>query len=223
MAETDKERSQVVLPGRTGMDVERRLMSKLRMILRTAPCLLAGVLLAGCCCFGGRSEKAPKMGKPNVSVQSGNSSIRKVAVMPFRSQNEMVGATVSDYFVSEILGAKRYELVERSQIGKVLNESELALSGISDSKAAEVGSMVGADGVVIGTVGDYEKVSQGKDSFAVVSIAARMIDTNSGTIVWSVDLTCRATDPKVTLSEHSRNVVKEMMKALGQALGNPRR
>jgi len=50
------------------MDFERRLMSKPSVILRTAPYLLAGILLAGCCCFGGRSEKAPKMGKPNVSV-----------------------------------------------------------------------------------------------------------------------------------------------------------
>jgi curli biogenesis system outer membrane secretion channel CsgG len=188
--------------------------------------LAGGFLVAlagGCCCFGGRSEPAPKLGKPNVSVQPGSSGVRKVAVMPFRSQNELVGATVADYFVSEILGSKRYELVERSQIGKVLSESELALSGISDSKAAEVGSMVGADGVVIGTVGDYETVTQGRSSFAVVSVAARMIDTKSGKIVWSVDLACRASDPKTTLSEHARHVVREMMRALDLALRSQRR
>lgn len=198
-------------------------MRKSGRALQVVSHVLASLLLAGCCCFGGRSEKAPKMGKPNVSIQSGSPDIRKVAIMPFRAQDELVGATVADYFVSEILGAKRYELVERSQIGKVLSESELALSGISDSKAAEVGSMVGADGVVIGTVGEHGMASQGRESFAVVSVAARMIDTKSGKIVWSVDLACRANDPKTTLSEHSRHVVREMMRALGQALGSQHR
>ncbi len=35
--------------------------------------------------------------------------------------------------------AENYELVERSQMAKVLSESELALAGLSASKAVEVG------------------------------------------------------------------------------------
>jgi curli biogenesis system outer membrane secretion channel CsgG len=199
------------------------------ILLRTGLALSLAALLTGCCCFGGRSEPpAPRVPTrpsitPTVSLRRGNERIRKVAVLPFRAQTEMVGITVSDYFVSEILGSRNYELVERSQIGKVLSESELVIAGVSDAKAAEVGSMVGADGVVIGTVGDYETVARGGQTYAVVSIAARMIDTQNGKIVWSVDLTRRAEDSEATLSEHSRQVVHEMMDALEQALRRPGR
>jgi curli biogenesis system outer membrane secretion channel CsgG len=193
------------------------------MFLRFGSGALLVAALAGCCCFGGRPP-APetKSGMPNVSVQADSQGIRKVAVMPFRAQNELVGAAIADYFVGEILGSRQYELVERSQIGRVLSESELALSGISDSKAAEVGSMVGADGVVIGTVGDYEMVTQNGTAYAVVGISARMIDARNGKIVWSVDLARRAEDPKTTLSEHARHVVHDMMQELGRVLRNPR-
>ena len=143
-----------------------------------------------------------------------NAVIRKVAVMPFKAATELIGTSMSDLFVTEVLRSGRYELVERSQMAKVLSESELALSGLSASRAAEVGNMIGADGVIIGTVDEYATVAQRGHPYPIVGITARMIDCKSGKVIWSVDLAKRAKDKTVTMPEHARAVVHEIMAGL---------
>ena len=158
----------------------------------------------------------------NVFVAPGHAEIRKVAVMPFKAMTELIGISVSDQFVTELLRTGQYDLVERSQMSQVLGEQELAMAGLSSAKAAEVGGMMGADGVIIGTVSEYEAVAQKGRTRPVVGISARMIECRSGKIVWSVDLAQRAADPNTTLSEHSRRVVHEMMAGVFRELGRTR-
>ena len=92
----------------------------------------AAVLLASCAStddayFQRTDTDANVFVSPSVG---GN--ISKVAIMPFKAPTELIGNSVSDMFVTEMLRAGRYELVERNQMANVLNESELALSGLSE-------------------------------------------------------------------------------------------
>ncbi len=119
----------------------------------------------------------------NVYVAPGHSAIRKVAVMPFKAETELIGSSVSDQVVTELLRTGRYELIERSQMARVLGEQELALAGLSAGRAAEVGAMLGADGVVIGTVTEYGKIAAGGKTYASVGIACRLIDTKTGKVI----------------------------------------
>lgn len=172
---------------------------------------LAGglALLSGCV----SSEQAYFLNtesSANVYVAPVASSIRKIAVLPFKAETELIGGSVSDMFVTELLRAGRYELVERSQMAKVLGESELALSGLSDARAAEVASMLGADGVVIGTVDEYGTVAVGGHPYPQVGISVRMIDIANGKIMWSADLAKRASSKSAILSAFARSVVHEM-------------
>ena len=177
---------------------------------------LLSLLLAGCATeqddyFGNTRSRA------NVFVSPGrSSSVAKVAVMPFKAQTELIGASISDLFVTEVLRSGKYDLVERSQMAKVLSESELALAGLSASRAAEIGNMLGADGVIIGTVDEYSNVAQSGHPYPVVGITARMIDCKSGKIIWSVDLAKCADSKSTTLPEHARAIVHEMMCGLYQ-------
>jgi curli biogenesis system outer membrane secretion channel CsgG len=158
--------------------------------------------------------------RANVFVSPGRGSvIAKVAVMPFKAQTELIGISVSDMFVTEILRAGKYELVERGRMAQVLSESELALSGLSASRAAEIGGMLGADGVIIGTVDEYANVAQRGHPYPVVGVTARMIDCKSGKVLWSVDLARRAESKRVTMPEHARAIVHEMMSGLYQKWG----
>lgn len=157
--------------------------------------------------------------RANVYVAPGTTSIRKVAIMPFRAASDLTGSTISDFFVTEILRGRRYTLVERSQMSKVLSESELALAGLSESKAVEVGSMLGADGVIVGTVDEYSTVAVRGHPYPVVGISVRLIDVRSGRVMWSADLARRADDKETILSTHARNVVHEMVAGLYQNWG----
>lgn len=150
----------------------------------------------------------------NIYVSPRAPAITKVALLPFRAPTELIGASISDLFVTEMLRAGRYELVERSQMAKVLGETELSLAGLSNAKAIETGKMMGAEGVIVGTVDEYTKVAQRGKTYPVVGVSARLIDCQSGKIIWSVDISKRSKDKYDTLPCHARRVVHEMTAAL---------
>ena len=152
----------------------------------------------------------------NVYVAPVASSIAKVAVLPFKAPTELIGASVSDIFVTEMLRANRYTLVERSQISQVLGETEIALSGLSESAAIEAGKMLGAEGVILGTVDEYATVAQRGRSYPVVGASIRLIDCDTGRVMWSVGHARRSEESTDTLSGHARVVVHEMVSAVVQ-------
>ncbi len=152
----------------------------------------------------------------NVYVAPVASSIAKVAVLPFKAPTELIGSSVSDIFLTELLRARRYTLVERGQIDRVLGETEIALSGLSESAAIEAGRMLGADGVILGTVDEYGTVAHRGRSYPVVGASIRLIDCDTGRVMWSVGHARRAESPLDTLSGHARVVVHEMVAAVVQ-------
>jgi curli biogenesis system outer membrane secretion channel CsgG len=154
--------------------------------------------------------------RANIFVAPFENQIKKIAVMPFKAPKEDLGSSVADVFMTELLRTSRYDVLERNRMSQVLSEAELALAGVSSSKAAEVGSMMGADAVVIGTVDEYSRVKHGWHEDAFIGMTARLIDCKSGQVVWSVDLAKRADDKNATLSEHMRTVAHEMVAALYQ-------
>lgn len=188
-------------------------------VLRNMASLGVAVALTGCATEFSDPYFTDTETKANVYVGSEPSSIVKVAVLPFKAPTELIGLSVSDMFVTELLRTGRYELVERGQMTSVLNETELALAGLSAAKAIEVGSMLGAEGVVIGTVDEYASVAVGGHAYPSVGVSARLIDCKTGKVVWSVDLGKRAKSKKITLAEHSRSSVHEMTAAVYQSLG----
>lgn len=179
--------------------------------------------LAGCASDSQDTYFRDTSSAANVYVAPVSSPIAKVAIMPFKAPTELIGTSVSDLFVTEMLRAGRYELVERSQMARVLNEAELALAGLSASRAAEIGNMLGADGVIIGTVDEYATIALRGKTLPVVGITARLIDCSNGKVMWSVDLAKRADEPDQTLPSLARDVVHEMTAGLYQKWGVQKR
>jgi curli biogenesis system outer membrane secretion channel CsgG len=174
--------------------------------------LIVGVMAGGCATSDAPSAYFRDAGQDsNVYVAPGHSAIRKVAVMPFKAETELIGSAVSDQVVTELLRTGRYELIERSQMARVLGEQELALAGLSAGRAAEVGAMLGADGVVIGTVAEYGKIAAGGKTYPSVAIACRLIDTRTGKVIWSADVAGRAASSATPLAQHSREMIHEMI------------
>lgn len=155
----------------------------------------------------------------NVYVAPLRVDVVKVAVLPFKGPTELIGASVADMVVTEMLKLGRYTLVERSQMAGVLSETELAMAGLSERRAMEVGRMLGADGVVIGTVDEYSMQARGGRTYAVVGLTIRLIHSQTGQILWSADLAKMAEDPNVPLAAHGRTVVHELIAGLYHKLG----
>ena len=139
---------------------------------------------------------------------------RRVAVLPLRAEVDLVGLSVSDMFVTEVFKTGRFVLVERSQLSKVLGESELTLAGLTDAKAAEVGGIAGADAVLVGTVPEYGTVANKGKVLAAGGISCRLIDCKSGQVVWTESRSRKATSPDIIPSQLARDVVAEMCASL---------
>jgi TolB-like protein len=97
-----------------------------------------------------------------------------IAVLDFESigSEEHLGKAVSEIMRTELIDANRYRVVERAQINKAISEQKLQKSGLIDDKSAvELGKILGADLIVIGSV-----VKIGTS----YTINSRMIDTKTG-------------------------------------------
>lgn len=84
-------------------------------------------------------------------------SIKKIAVIPF-SYADDIKSVKDGYIISERLSIKlintgKFEVIERSQLDKVLSELKLQNSGIIDSSSAkELGKVLGVDAIITGTL-----------------------------------------------------------------------
>jgi TolB-like protein len=174
-------------------------------------------LLASCASPYGSSSGGRDTGKPNVFVSRDADNIEKVGILPFKAATSLIGGSISDLFVTEVMQMNRYELVERSQMSEVLGETEVALSGLSTGQAAQLGQMAGAQAVIIGTVSEYENVALSGRTCPVVGITIRLIDCTTGKILWSVDHAARG-GKNDTLAQHSRKVVHDLALALNRQL-----
>jgi len=97
-----------------------------------------------------------------------------IAVLDFESigSEEHLGKAVSEIIRTELIDTNKYRVVERAQINKTLSEQKFQKSGLIDDKSAvELGKLLGADLIVIGSV-----VKIGTS----YTINSRMIDTKTG-------------------------------------------
>jgi TolB-like protein len=128
------------------------------------------------------------------------------AVLPFaendeESKSRRLGLVVSDMVLTNLARDHRIGFVERSQLSTILQEQALQASGAVDpAKAAEVGKLAGARGMVVGEVTDTG------DSFR---ISARVLDAENATVIAADD----AELPKEELIAFSADAVVLRSKA----------
>ena len=98
----------------------------------------------------------------------------KVAVLDFKSilAPAELGIAVAEILRTELVGLGDYTVIERGMLEQIFREQELQLTGAVDSETAvEIGKLVGARLVVIGSI-----VKTG----AVYTINSRFIDVETG-------------------------------------------
>jgi len=107
-----------------------------------------------------------------------------VAVVEFDVMGDLgipdAGAIIAEWMVSALGRTQTFDLKERVLLKKVLEEQQLAASGLLDDRAAaEIGKLYGVTGVVTGGVLRWGHT---------LSVTARLIDTTTGTILRTADL-----------------------------------
>jgi len=182
--------------------------------------LLAAAFGIGCASGGGADPYLRPSGPAGIEVYvaPGAGAVKTVAVLPFKAETELIGNSVADMVMTQLLRSGKYAVMERSRLNQVLGETELAVAGLADSKLADLGAMAGADAIVTGTVEEYGTVAVRGKALPNVALSVRLVDGASGKILWSVEGTARAGSGGATVSQQARDLVRRMMVELYQRL-----
>jgi hypothetical protein len=147
------------------------------------------VLLFGCGC----ASTAPRY---FVNPQADMVFYKKVAVLPFAnlSPSPLAGERVTRAFVTELIIADRYQVIEPGEFKLALEKAgaDPAPDGTYDpGKLKEAATQVEAKGVIRGAVTDYQTQRNGQDEYPVLTFDVELLDTDTGNVVWRAAITRR--------------------------------
>ena len=130
---------------------------------------------------------------------------KRVAVFEFEDKSghryhwwngQSVGRGMADMLVTELVKTKKYTVIERSALDKIVQEQKLGMTGmVTPQSAAQVGKLLGVEIAVIGSVTEFghSKGSTGgriknvrigiSSQSATVGIDIRFINTTTGEIL----------------------------------------
>ncbi len=109
--------------------------------------------------------------------------IKKVAVIPFsyadNIQSTKDGSVIAERLSMKLINLNKFEVIERTQLDKVLQELKLQNSGIIDATSAkELGKILGVDAIITGTL---VVTANGK-----IEVNARIIKTDTAQAIGAV-------------------------------------
>ena len=124
------------------------------------------------------TQTAPsKLDDNSLEPVLGSIPVEKIAILPFKDtavggSTTGYGEAVSEMITTSFISTKIFEVIERAQIKKILEEQQFSISGSVDSDTAiELGRLLGVKYLVIGSVAHLGHIFE---------IDVRMIQTDSG-------------------------------------------
>lgn len=139
--------------------------------------LISLLLIAGCTVSA----------KP-VQPSDAGKRMKKIAVLPFynMSGQKDAGKIVANVFVTEMFKSGRFRVEEPGSVVQFMIQERMDTIGeIEIERLKILGKRLSVDAVVVGTVEEFDDGRGGAYPSPIVSITARMIDSNSGQLIWS--------------------------------------
>lgn len=118
---------------------------------------------------------------------------KRIGVVDFENASQVsdraMGRGISDILVNELVQNKSYQVIERAQLDQIIGEKKLGIDGFSNS-SSQYTQFEGLDYLVVGKI--VEAGAHQINLFGLatqteykVVLSVRMIDANSGTIMWA--------------------------------------
>jgi TolB-like protein len=178
--------------------------------------LLAAIAMLGASC--GSTTHQTRFMHANADL----GAIKSVAVLPFDSlaQDRAAGDKVQKIFYLELLSLDVFEVSEPGQVNKFVRSDALATLGPAEFQ--KIGKDLGVDALFAGSVVDFAEGRSGSTPTPEITIQLRLIETHSGTTIWSVGQTRSGAGVSTrlfgvggeSLSEAARRVVRRELATL---------
>jgi TolB-like protein len=118
----------------------------------------------------------------DISFQIAQAEQPKIAIMPLENstaaaKRDDYGSAVANMITTALVKAKKFNVIERQQIEKILKEQSLWLTGAVDAGSSKkIGAITGVGFLIVGSVSKLGNF---------IELDVRMIDTESGKIIVS--------------------------------------
>lgn len=178
--------------------------------------LLLITVLYGC----NNKNELKKFVKPDFNPYS----ISKIAILPIENYtpDQHAGEKIRSLLSIDLL-SRNMDVIEPGEVIIILREMKIwSVNSITVKDIKKIGTILKVNAVMMGSVGAY-KVSKGISSpYPEVSVSLRLLDANTGNIVWSVWDTTGGADfwarhfgtEGATLDETARQLIKEAVDTL---------
>lgn len=114
---------------------------------------------------------------------------QRVAVLPLENltSDRFAGERVREIIVVELSAEGLFEVVESGEVNRVLRVQNLpAIDDLGPDEIAQLGGALESQAVMMGSVMDYRERRTGSLNAPEIALTLRLIDVNSGLVVWSV-------------------------------------
>ena len=152
-----------------------------------------------------------------------------IGVAPFQSvaTDRLAGSKVTSAFVNELLMTRTFNVSEPGSFARAMTEVMKSQNSndptqLSASDLKLIGEKAQVQGILLGTVREYDMVRVGQEEFPLVSIDLRLVDAPTGSLLWTASLTKRG-GPQLpflsigethTLGQMTENVCRDLAGAL---------
>ena len=114
--------------------------------------------------------------------------VERVAVVPFEnlSSNQGAGARATRYFISSLLAAEAFGVVEPGETAAALEKHSLVRTAqLTEEQIVALGHELGVQGLFLGTLSESASLRSGSTTVSVVTVVIRLVETETGATVWS--------------------------------------
>jgi len=114
--------------------------------------------------------------------------VSRIAVFPFADTNAAArqagdGEAIAGMLMTELINSKTFQVVERSEIQRIIDEVGLGQEGVIDAATAkQIGKIYGVEILVFGTVAKFN---------SLVETDLRLVETESGQALMAENASCR--------------------------------
>ena len=173
-----------------------------------------------------------------VFLMGGESFAAKATIsIPSFDNKAKIDRTVADSFVDMVSTAfvktRKFNVVERSSLGKVADEQMFGASGAVDQKtAAKIGKMQGSQFVLIGSITTFGTETSKTGAFGIsvsssetkVGVDIRLVNTTTGAIMMAESITMTESDSGISGGasgvKHSRTLKQGPLADLARKVSN---
>lgn len=160
-----------------------------------------------------------------IPILEDTKKINKIAVLPFYNitgQKE-AGKIVTNVFVTELFKSGRFHVEEPGNVLQFMVQEKIDRIGEIEIEQVQIlGRRLGVNAVIVGTVDEFDEGKGGVYQTPTVSITARMVESDSGKLIWSAQNKKKGDDYIIILdfgevrstTTLTQKIVREMIKTI---------